>query len=60
MLPDPATQPTLKVNQAAALLGVDRNTLYEAIKRGEVPSIRIGRSIRVPTAGLLRMLEAAA
>ena len=35
---------------------MSRNGLYEAIKRGEVDSIRIGRSIRVPAFEARRLL----
>jgi excisionase family DNA binding protein len=47
---------TYKVEEAAALLGVNRNTCYDRIKAGEVPSIRLGRRILVPKAALDRML----
>jgi excisionase family DNA binding protein len=33
-----------------------RNTIYEAIGRGEIPHVRIGRRILIPRAGLLRFL----
>ena len=42
----------LKVREAAAILRVGRNQLYQAIARGEVPAVRIGRTIRIPTAAL--------
>jgi excisionase family DNA binding protein len=38
----------LKPAEAAELLGVGRSTLYELVSRGDVPSVRLGRSIRVP------------
>lgn len=47
---------TYTVEEAAALLGIGRNSTYEAIARGEVPSIRIGRRILVPKLALDRML----
>jgi excisionase family DNA binding protein len=47
---------TVKVDDAAALLGLSRNGTYAAIHQGEIPSIRIGRCIRVPTAALRTML----
>jgi excisionase family DNA binding protein len=43
----------LKVREAAAILRVGRNQLYAAVARGEVPAIRIGRTIRIPKAALL-------
>lgn len=37
----------LTVEQARQLLGLGKNTMYEALKRGDIPSVRIGRLIRV-------------
>ncbi|HEY1243246.1 MAG TPA: helix-turn-helix domain-containing protein [Hyphomicrobiaceae bacterium] len=48
--------PTLSVPEAGRLLGVGRNAAYEAAARGEIPTIRIGRMLRVPRAALARML----
>ena len=40
--------PVIGVTDAAALLGVNSKTLYEAIARGEVPgAVRVGRAIRI-------------
>ena len=41
---------------AGLALGLSRNPTYQAVKRGEIPSIRIGGAIRVPTAALREML----
>ena len=38
----------VKVTPLAEAADRSRNSLYEAIKRGEVQSVRIGRAIRVP------------
>ena len=43
----------LSVNDAADLLGVGRNTLYEAIARGEIPAIHVGRRILIRKQALL-------
>jgi excisionase family DNA binding protein len=51
---------TLTVNETAKRLGIGRNQAYEAIKRGEIPVIRIGRRLLVPEATLDRMLNAEA
>ena len=48
---------TFSVDQTAKLLGLSRNGAYEAIARGEVPSIRIGRRLLVPRIALARMLS---
>lgn len=47
---------TMTVIEAAKRLGIGRNQAYEAAGRGEIPSIRIGNRILVPTAALERML----
>jgi hypothetical protein len=36
-----------------------RNASYEAARRGEIPTIRIGRLLRVPVLALERKLEEA-
>jgi hypothetical protein len=38
---------------------LSRNGSYEAAKRGDLPTIRIGRLLRVPIAALERKLEQA-
>jgi excisionase family DNA binding protein len=55
-VPDPRTTPTMHVEQAAELLDVSRASAYKAVATGEIPSIRIGKRILVPTAALLDML----
>jgi excisionase family DNA binding protein len=55
-----ATLPeVLTVREAAAILRVGRNQLYQAIARGELGAVRIGRSIRIPRQALLDLLAAA-
>jgi len=49
----------LTVEEAAQLLGISRSFAYEAVQRGEIPSMRIGRRILVPKAALVRFLETA-
>jgi excisionase family DNA binding protein len=36
------------VEQAAEVLQIGRTAAYEAVRRGDLPCIRIGRSLRVP------------
>ena len=36
--------------------GLGRNASYAAAARGEIPTVRIGKKIRVPVAQLLRQL----
>jgi excisionase family DNA binding protein len=48
LVPDPATQPTMQVDDVAAALGLSRGATYNGVQTGEIPSIRIGRRIVVP------------
>ena len=50
---------TLSVEQAAAALGISRASAYEAVHRGEIPHIKIGKRMLIPRASLDRMLSAA-
>jgi len=49
LLPDPKSQPTLSVDDVAEILGLDRKTVYASVRSGELPSLRVGRRILVPT-----------
>lgn len=46
----------LTVAEAAQLLRMGRNQVYEACTRGELPHRRIGRSIRLSRTALLQWL----
>lgn len=48
---------TMTVQEAADLLGIGRSTAYDAINRGELPHIRIGRRVLVLRQPLLEMLR---
>jgi excisionase family DNA binding protein len=56
-LPNHVAPPTLTVQEVAALLRIGRSSAYAAIRAGEIPSVRIGHRLLVPTAALLRLLE---
>jgi excisionase family DNA binding protein len=45
------------VPEAGALLGLNRNASYDAAKRGDIPTIRIGNRLRVPKAAFLKRLD---
>lgn len=45
------------VEEVAQLLGISRSFAYEAVQRGEIPSMRIGRRILVPKVALERFLS---
>lgn len=47
---------TMSVEEAGRWLGISRNGAYEAVKRGEIPTIKIGRLLLVPVAPFERML----
>ncbi|MHB8506490.1 MAG: helix-turn-helix domain-containing protein [Acidimicrobiales bacterium] len=47
----------LTVEEAAILLGISRGLAYELVRRGEMPSIRLGRRVVVPRRRLVRMLD---
>jgi excisionase family DNA binding protein len=49
-------QATLSVDETASVLGISRNSVYAAIRAGDVPSIRVGRRFLVPTALLAELL----
>ncbi len=56
-LPDPVERPTLPVwPDTGQLLGLSRASTYDAVARGEIPAIRVGRRLLVPTAALRRLL----
>jgi hypothetical protein len=42
-------RPTCSVEEFGRIFGLSKNPAYEAVKRGDVPSIRMGRLIRLPT-----------
>jgi excisionase family DNA binding protein len=46
----------LTVEQAGRLFGLGRSGSYDAVQRGELPVLRFGRRLVVPTARLLAML----
>jgi excisionase family DNA binding protein len=55
-VPDPREAPTLGVEEAGRLLGLGRSGAYACVQRGQLPVIRLGRKLRVPTAELRRLL----
>ncbi len=45
------------IKDTAKMLGIGRNQAYEAARRGDIPTIRIGKRILVPKVALERMLK---
>jgi excisionase family DNA binding protein len=48
----------LRVPDAAARLGIGRSKFYELLHNKEIPTVRIGRAVRVPVAALRAWVEA--
>jgi excisionase family DNA binding protein len=44
---------------AGALLGLTKNASYEAARRGDIPTIKIGKLLKVPKAALHAMIDGA-
>lgn len=55
--PSAEEQPTMSVPDAGRILGLSRQSAYDAATRGDLPTIRIGRRLLVPTSALRRMLQ---
>jgi len=51
------SKPWLHVPQAGAILGLNRSASYEAARRGEIETFRIGRLLKAPTAPLRKKLQ---
>jgi excisionase family DNA binding protein len=49
---EPASKLLLTVTEAADRLGVGRTLMYELIRAGEIPSVRVGRLRRIRTTDL--------
>jgi len=45
------------IPEAGRLLGLSRNGSYAAAKRGDIPTMRIGRRLLVPKLPLHRLIE---
>lgn len=50
------SRPTISVPEAGAIIGLSRNPAYAAAKKGEIPTIKFGHSLKVPTASLRKIL----
>ena len=46
----------VKVNEAAQMIGVGRTKLYELIAAGDVEAVKLGKSTRIVTASLHRLI----
>ncbi len=52
-----AERKVLTVPEAGEQLGLSRNSAYEAARRGDIPTIRIGKLLLVPKAAFDRLLS---
>jgi excisionase family DNA binding protein len=57
ILDDNPEQILLKPKKAFELLAISRSTGYALIASGKLPSVRIGRAVRVPVAALKQWVE---
>lgn len=48
----------LTIDEAAEVLRISRQSAYEAARRGEIPTIRLGRRILVPRRALEKLIGA--
>jgi len=48
---------TLTVQETIQVLRLGRNSVYEGIRRGDIPAIRIGRRLVIPKTGIERLLS---
>jgi excisionase family DNA binding protein len=48
---------TYTVTEMAKLLGIGRTSAYEAVRTGQIPTLKIGKRVLVPRAALERLLE---
>lgn len=53
----PPQRLTLTVEEAATLLGISRASAYEAVRKREIPSLRVGKRILVPRSQLQRLVD---
>ena len=54
---EPDERLVVSVPEAGRVLGLGRNASYEAVKRGEIPVLRFGKLLKVPTAWLKSVLS---
>jgi excisionase family DNA binding protein len=55
-LPEPADRPWLTVAEVAAITGEGEKAIRAALDAGQLPLLRVGRYVRIPTALLRQRL----
>ena len=53
------TKLVMTVPEAGAKLGLSRQASYQAARRGDIPTIRIGHLLKVPVVQFNRLLDGA-
>ena len=48
---------TYTVTEVAHLLGISRSSAYEAVRRGEIPSITLGHRVVISRTAIDRLLD---
>ena len=57
---EPSQALLLTVREAAKLMRIGRDMAYALVAEGKIPSVRLGRHIRIPRASLIAHLRAEA
>lgn len=52
----PTKRLLLRADDVAEMLQISRSGVYDLVKRGELPSVRIGGSVRIPAAAIDRIV----
>ena len=52
-----STKITYTVTEAAELLGISRSSAYECVRRGEIPSLTLGRRVVIPYRAFEALLD---
>lgn len=52
------SSPTISVGTYGQLMGIGRSLAYRLARDGSIPVIRLGRRLRIPSAAVLKMLDA--
>ena len=55
--PPPVEPICVKINDAARMIGVGRTKLYELIASGEIEAIKLGKSTRITTTSLHKLVR---
>jgi excisionase family DNA binding protein len=47
----------VRIEEAAKFLSIGRSTMYELIAQGAVPTVHIGRAVRIPMDALKELVK---